>query len=254
MAAEQFKPVDVDNKIAAPAAPPRTLLTWNIMGRKGSALLNVRVPLIVDEIKKLDCDVVLLQEVTKDIYPTLVKNFEDVYNITPFPGQQLCQVTMSKHKIVDACVLLYNSNKSFVFCRTGGYGVWNVHLNSSRNADAQSIRADQLRLMLDYAKDDKLVLAGDFNLSDKNQQLLFEDYKDMFADIVDVGTENTFNPTANPLAAASDRSGIGRRFDKVWTRGFALAAAAVACVDILVVDSHKLCLSDHYAIRAEFKE
>lgn len=252
MAAEQFKSVAVENTADADH-PPRTLLTWNIMGRKGSPHIDKRIPLIVAKIKELDCDVVLLQEVTKQIYPALVSGLAAVYNITPYPGQQLCQVTMSKHKITDACILLYNSNKSFVFCRTGGYGFWNVHLTSSRAADAQTIRAGQLKMMLDYARDDKLVLAGDFNLNDKNQTGLFTEYGDMLTGIADIGADDTFDPVNNPLAAAGDRSGIGKRFDKVWSRGFTIAASALACTTVLVIDNDKMCLSDHYGIRAEFK-
>lgn len=243
-----FEEIIPDNKIDIAKKENISVLSWNIMGQRNSYKLEKRLPYIIDKIIKLNADLVFLQEITKYIYPIINEKLKHIYNISIYPGQQLCQITLSKYKFDKEEILYYNSNKNFMLSYWGIYCFVNIHLNSSRNPNAQNIRIEQIKTILSRVDTDKVMLIGDFNLNDFTMKDLFENIEEL-AKYTDINSDHTFDPNVNIIAKLEHPSGGEiRRFDRCWVRNISVENIDVVCKEIINIDGEMLNLSDHYAL------
>ena len=109
--------------------------------------------------------------------------------------------------------------------------VTGLHLTSDMAAEAPKKRASQVACLTGLLRSaPNAVLLGDFNFGDgvENDEIDWQDYSDAWTTVCGGGGGGgyTFDPTANPLAAANSRTGIPRRLDRLFLRSASGEVAA----------------------------
>lgn len=216
------------------------VLTWNTLwDRYDSHLIHTaeRRPLLVEELRKADADVIALQEVEPPLYEALTI---DGYAVTPndhgvvllsrLPVLAAGHHALSTHKDVTAMV---------VETAAGPVAVLATHLTSDHHPQGPARRVDEVaQLTVGLAEFDcPVVLLGDFNGAPVEQLGL----TDAWTAVRDDETP-TFDPPGNPLAAISSLTGRAARLDRVLARD-----ARPVDAELLGVASP---VSDHYGVAA----
>lgn len=217
------------------------VLTWNTLwDRFDSHLIHTatRRPLLVEELRRADADVIALQEVEPPLYELLTL---DGYAITPadhgvvllsrLPVVEAGHHTLSAHKGVTAIV---------VTTAAGPVAVLATHLTSDHHPQGAARRVDELaQLAVGLGSlDCPVVLLGDFNGAAVEELGLTDAWTAVRDD-----ESPTFDPPANPLAAVSSLTGRSARLDRVLVRGVRPVAAEL-------LGTGPEFVSDHYGVAA----
>jgi endonuclease/exonuclease/phosphatase family metal-dependent hydrolase len=222
------------------------ILSWNIYFDDESG--KERYPLILDELLKLNSDIICLQEVTNDFLKVL-KTGESLNHYTIFYDESCTSyqnIILYRVGIVSSGRLKLSSrmNRHAPYIRFKGgeheFTLVNVHLESMFE-DTQ-IRLDQLREIEDHFREvENLIICGDMNFGDKDQENteVLKRYKLVAKD----DTRATYDIEKNTLASITRFAEEGsRRLDKFVFRGE---------FNLKNYELYELSSSDHFPISVE---
>ena len=252
--------------VPSPVSPIR-VLTWNTLwDRYDADRIDTarRRPLLLDVLRRVDAEVIALQEVEEPLLVRLSREdwVRASFNLSTDPGKSGVDedglVLMSRLPVLESgrCELgPYKAALAItVIGPTGPLVIATTHLTSNHTADAAVRRTAELaELAGAFGRiDADLVVMGDFNDS-TGEPAAALGLLDAWSVIHGEHDESpTFDPTVNPLAAVSSLSGKAGRLDRVLVRsrsGGVRAAGAVLVGD--VPDETGLYPSDHFGIVAD---
>ncbi|MFE9781267.1 RNA repair domain-containing protein [Streptomyces sp. NPDC005775] len=250
-----------------PSAPsaPLTILTWNTLwDRYDSDRIDTarRRPLLLDALRAADADVIALQEVEPALLDLLLgcdwvrdgyflatdpagRDVPDcgLLLLSRLPVSEAGLYSLGPHKAVAAAV---------VETAEGPVTVAATHLSSDHSPAGATRRDTELGALATALAgiDGELLLVGDFNDGGDRPQtrLAMTDAWNEVHGPTD--TTPTFDPSVNPLAAASSLSGRASRLDRVLRRTERLRARS-ATLTGEVPGAEGLYVSDHYGVRVE---
>lgn len=239
------------------------ILTWNTLwDRYDPELIDTerRRPMLISALRDTDADVIILQEVERELLRMLQH--------TSWVRESLTLSCDPKSSDVDYCGVLVLSrlpvreagwhklgpHKALVALTVAGNNspltVIGVHLTSDHTDGAAARRAAELAELATGISGltGDVVVAGDFNDATEGQG----DPAHLLG-LVDAGHElgPTFNPAANPLAAISSRSGRAGRLDRILLRSNRSSASDAALLGTQP-DATGLFVSDHFGMVATF--
>ncbi|WP_044247864.1 RNA repair domain-containing protein, partial [Chondromyces apiculatus] len=242
------------------------LLTWNTLwDRYDAERIHTarRRPLLVEALRRADADVIALQEVELPLLEMLLAEgwVRAGYTLSDGPRGRdvdtaglllLCRLpvievgwhALGPHKAVVAMTVALAGQPLVVVA---------THLTSDHSQDGPLRREAELAALsagLGAVEGDR-VLLGDLNDGGPGPAATLG-MRDAWLEARGADDVTpTFDPTVNPLAAVSSRSGRALRLDRVLVRGATLRAVAAALEGAAPVSPEGLFLSDHYGVRVE---
>jgi poly(A) polymerase len=238
------------------------LVTWNTLcdfADAGVPPLDVRLPMLREELARAAADVVALQEAT----PALARGLLATPRAEPvFLSEAPHLAGLDPHGPLLLSRLPFSLAEHAAGHRPVPVGTWefahgtvhvaNVHLPSNRTADAAPHRRRLLAGLLadlEPLSGDVLVV-GDFNLTGDELADLIRaaGYRDVW-DLLHPGEDgSTFDPPNNPLARHSSRTGRAVRFDRVLWRPAPHGFAPVSLERFATSPPGSCFASDHYGL------
>ena len=168
------------------------LVTWNIWGIDNVSypMLNIRLPYIVDEMKKTDANIICLQEVSDTVYQYLLKDqwILDNYFISQHylgEGYQISCLILSKHLPKRGYFRLLHGEHIFsaIVIDMGNFLILNHHAQAGSKYSGDishpekytTCRKDHLKMLIDdldhFKKPEQdLIIVGDFNFDIGNPE------------------------------------------------------------------------------------
>ncbi|AFY57962.1 poly(A) polymerase [Rivularia sp. PCC 7116] len=225
-----------------------------------------RLPVIVEELRKCDADIIAIQEATPDFVRFLLAQdwVRDYYvsesstaeNIQTFANLLLSRLpyTLVEHKFSAHKHVLVGS----WFINSELLQVAAVHLTSNRAQNADKKRKYQLTTVVDYLRKQpgNYFIVGDFNTRNNLQEQVpdISSFVDVWQDLRPDEAGYTFNPQLNPLAELMSLAGEAARFDRILmcSEQDSWVPQSVDLFAIEPVDNteEKIFPSDHFGIRA----
>ncbi|MEO3782305.1 poly(A) polymerase [Actinocorallia sp. B10E7] len=246
-------------------AGPLRVLTWNTLWDRydsDKVFTGRRRPRLLEELERVDADVVALQEVEKPLLEMLTRApwVREKYTLSTgkarldvadsgllllsrLPVREVGRHSLGPYKAVAAMT---------VETAGGPVVVATTHLSSDHSYRGEVRRRGQLGRLAEILAglDCDVVLMGDFN--DKGPlpaEVL--GLRDVWGEAHGrEDTTPTFDPVVNPLAALSSISGVPARLDRVLLRGPDLHVGTARLVGD-APDGEGLYISDHYGVFAE---
>lgn len=230
-----------------------------------------RLQQIIDEIKKVDADLVCLQEVREEIY-NKIKNELSEYDHNYYhtiDDEHSGLSILSKYPL---STKEHTKNAIFTTFEHEDYTylLVNVHLPSD-NITLEDRYIVQILKEIDDIDTDHTILAGDFNCSDNSsvhhyltgQRTLlnseaeprFYDLAEVYADITDSKPKNTLDIRSNPRWEGKNYTYTSSRLDRIYIRDTypnpppLLKHFSLFGEDIDQESGY--CASDHYGVVAE---
>ncbi len=230
-----------------------------------------RVQQVIGEIKKVDADVICLQEVKEDIYEKIKNEVSgygyDYYHTLDDEYDGL--LIMSKYPI---------STKRYTRCailttikyEDDSYLVANLHLPSDDIILKERYIVDILKEINTMATD-HAILTGDFNCLDNSsvhhyltgQRSLLNseakpcwyDLAEVYADITGTASENTLDLRNNPRWGGKNYTYTSSRLDRIYVRdAFPKTPPLLRAFSLFgkeIDERSGYCASDHYGVVAE---
>lgn len=238
----------------APAAPPEMagvvrVAFWNLLFDRyddTGADHTPRWRAALDELAARGVDLAVLAEVTPAMWQVIASHdgfggfaashgSADVAALTPYG-----QVVLSRWPIRAAHALALSRDKrATMVVLEAGLGVAAVHLTSNRKPDALASRREQIEQVAGAIRGTPCelgwVIAGDFNGPPGEVAV---DGVDAWTSVHGDAPGMTFDPPANPLAAAQSRTGQSARLDRIYACGAGLLPVACELVTAQVSDHH----------------
>ena len=252
------------------SASPIRVLTWNTLwDRYDADRIDTarRRPLLLDALRRVDVDVIALQEVEEPLLERLSREdwVRASFTFSTNPGKSGVDedglVLLSRLPVLESGRCELGPYKAALAMTVAGPAgslvIATTHLTSNHTADAAVRRTAELaELAGAFGRiDTDLVVMGDFNDS-TGEPAAALGLLDAWSVIHGEHDESpTFDPTVNPLAAVSSLTGKAGRLDRVLVRarsGGVRAAAAALVGD--VPDETGLYPSDHFGIIADVAE
>jgi poly(A) polymerase len=229
-----------------------------------------RLPIILDELRKTNADIIALQEVTPESLAYILATdwVQDYFisestsgnNVKPYGNLivsrwafNLVEYQFSGHKRV--LVGDWNLNDRSV-------RLANVHLTSSRGENALQKRTQQLATVIGYLQQqagDRLIV-GDFNTRDNEQDEIinYGNFIDLWKKLYPDRVGYTFDPTANSLAMLMSLEGKPARFDRILWCPEIESHYQPQSMDIfgskpMISNDLQLYPSDHFGVCGVFK-
>lgn len=234
-----------------------SLLTFNcLFDIYDSKITNhkKRLPQILKLIEKLNPDIFLLQEITPDMKIMIFDNkfIQDNYFVTGNTPKVHGQHIFSKVKQLSQNLLPVpnNPSKKFLMISLKDFydetiEVYNVHLTSAHQKDADAKRTSQLEVLGDMISSDKFIVAGDFNADGK---VTINDSKDIWTELRPDDEGFTFDYMNNKLTEKLSKSKLRARIDKILYKN-------LKPIDILIDAKEPVkgtYLSDHFCLFSKF--
>lgn len=230
-----------------------SILTWNVLKNEFEKEITdsyKRYPYIIEQIKKQNADIICLQEVTKEFCEVLVKEFND-YHFSDLPEFSVFKkdttLIMSKYPFIKF-EYVFNVYKrllfgKFIFNNKELY-VSNIHLTSNHGTKANEKRLAQLHGLFSFVGDNSII-CGDYNATNEEQLVLFEntEYKDSWIKDIDY----TFAPTVNNLAKHFSGDGIDCKIDAIYFKSDLLKVKDCYIFGKEAINENLYC-SDHFGI------
>ncbi|MEV0230553.1 poly(A) polymerase [Nonomuraea sp. NPDC050786] len=258
-----WRPVPAhDHSGRRPATAAPRVLTWNTLwDRYDSDRIDTarRRPLLLAALEKADADVIALQEVEAALLAEVMAapwvrarytlgtdpdgtDIDDggLLLLSRLPVREAARHDLGPHKAVAAIT---------VDTAVGPLVVATTHLTSDHSHDSAARRRAELARIADglAGVDGELILMGDFNDGTDTPASALG-LRDAWTEAHGPDEAPTFDPSANPLAAISSRSGRPARLDRVLVRGRARVVSAALHGDTPAAEG--LYVSDHYGVEA----
>ncbi|MBN6055174.1 DUF504 domain-containing protein, partial [Nonomuraea sp. RK-328] len=238
------------------------VLTWNTLwDRYDSDLIDTarRRPLLLAALEESGADVIALQEVEPALLSMLLAapwvragytlgadpygpDVEDsgLLLLSRLPVREAARHELGPHKAV-AAIAVDTAGGPLVVAVT--------HLTSDHSSDGAGRRRGELARIAEglAGVDGDLILVGDFNDGTDTPASALG-LRDAWTEAHGPDRTPTFDPTVNPLAALSSRSGRAARLDRVLLRGRPRVVSAVLRGDTAAPEG--LYISDHYGVEA----
>ncbi|AKT41324.1 poly(A) polymerase [Chondromyces crocatus] len=242
------------------------LLTWNTLWDRYDAdriHTAQRRPLLVEALHRADADVIALQEVELPLLEMLLAAgwVRAGYTLSDGPrGRDVDTaglLLLSRLPVLEVGWHALGPHKAVVAMTVALAGqpliVAATHLTSDHTHDGPLRRVTELAALsagLGAVEGDR-VLLGDLNDAGRGPAATLG-MKDAWLEARGAEDETpTFDPTVNPLAAVSSRSGRALRLDRVLVRGATLRSVAAALEGAAPVSPAGLFLSDHYGVTVD---
>lgn len=252
------------------------LATYNIWN--SSEGMPVREKYIIDEIRKINSDVICLQEVTSEAMACrLADQMNYQYSFVSFPGDHEGICVLSKMTLLDNESWIHDGNASYVsICHNEKtIGIVNVHLPWDSVLSREQCMIHILNKITEKNKEKKsdyTFVMGDFNCSatsDLQRMLLgectidkteanpcFFDLAYSFASIANRKTKDTLNFRKNPRFTGNTIE-INQRFDRIMLQNtYPNEFPELYECDIFgtrVYEDIQLSASDHYGVYVKLK-
>ncbi|MCW5805879.1 MAG: DUF504 domain-containing protein, partial [Deltaproteobacteria bacterium] len=209
----------------------------------------------LDELSRLDADVIALVEVTAAMRTLILEQpwVRAAYATSHGPDAPIPrygQLLLARGGIAAAGELELVRDKRAVIAELGGgLGACVVHLTSNRKADAVQVRAAQLDAVLDHLHRDPRawILCGDFNADPEEHAAVLGG--DCWSSLHPTDPGFTFDVERNPLAARASRRGRSARYDRIHLVGSS-GFGTVSC-DLVGTTYGDAPPSDHFGVVAE---
>ncbi len=191
--------------------------------------LAKRIPAIVELLKSMQAQIICLQEVTTELLQHLLAQ-EWMYRWHVSDTAQTLNVEKGLVLLSQfPFALVEHSFSPQKNCLVGSFAfekseihVAVVHLTSNRAENASQIRQKQLQQVANYlhSLSGTQLIAGDFNMREPESMdaLKIHQWTDSWPQLHPQKEGYTFDPSANPLAAANTLTGLPGRLDRILVR------------------------------------
>lgn len=236
---------------------PLRIVTWNTLWDRYDAdriATARRRPLLVQALAALDADIIALQEVEPPLVSALLAEawVRDAYHVSDGPGAKDVDafglLLLSRRPILELALRPFAPHKAALAVVVDGpHGplvVVTVHLTSDHTEGASKRREAELGALSGEAPPLDTLWVGDFNdgSNELAERLGMTDAWSAIHGPTD--STPTFDPTQNPLARVSSKTGRASRLDRVFCRG-ELAATEASLVGDAPATADGLFVSDH---------
>ncbi len=242
-----------------------SIVSWNVLASNyEKEYYESRYSSIIEELEKVDSDVIVLQEVTVGFLEGLMKQ-EWVRKgyVSILPNA----VKSRKHGVVILSKIPFSLVQyTYSFAKRFPIATWNlngnhvsiagVHLSSNQSKDAEGRRDAQLTQLIDYLEqqNNPYWIIGDFNMRDDEGDMLLQKYqlKDAWVQKFPNELGYTFEPATNELAKAATKTNLPARFDRMVHKTEEWKVKEIILLGTEAVLEGGIHLSDHYALLGTF--
>jgi poly(A) polymerase len=209
------------------------IVSFNVLSDRHESELTEtakRIPIIIEDLRQCDADIIALQEVTPCLLEKLLaENWLRSYYISESPQGE----TLEWHGLLLLSRLpftlveyRYSPQKRVLvgkwLLNGKNLNVAAVHFTSDYNKDSEKVRFKQLTILLAYLNEQSgdCLIVGDFNAKGNEQAEIFTQnyFIDIWQTLHPEDPGYTFNPQANPLAALMSLTGLAGRLDRMMLR------------------------------------
>ena len=246
------------------------IATWNVNS------IRVRLPHVIDFIKKQSPDVLLLQELKAQDQDIPISDLEDTgYNVI-FKGQKAYNgvAILSKHPVSDIVYSLYDSDvqarylECWVDSKNSGFRVASIYLPNGNpiNTEKFEYKIEWMTKLKQHANklldnEESIILGGDFNICPedrdaanpetmKNDALFQPETRAKFREIINLGYYDAWR-SLNPNKTNWSYWDYGRAFEQnkgLRIDHFLLSPFAIDKLESIEIDTYHRSLekpSDH---------
>ena len=183
--------------------------------------LTPRLPVILEYLERYNADIICLQEITIKFKKYIMENkfIKDNYYITNNEPKIFGQLILSKYKPAYQNLITLDGNHmkkylqmSFLNRLDEVIEIYNIHLTSNQQSNSDKKRHDQLTQLFNEIKENKVIIAGDFNSDDKME---YDQFQDTWENLRSDEEGFTFDYIENGLTSKTTRSFIRTRIDKI---------------------------------------
>ena len=255
------------------------IATWNVNS------IRVRLPHVIDFIKKQSPDVLLLQELKAQDQDIPISDLEDTgYNVI-FKGQKAYNgvAILSKHPVSDIVYSLYDSDvqarylECWVDSKNSGFRVASIYLPNGNpiNTEKFEYKIEWMTKLKQHVKklldnEESIILGGDFNVCPedrdaanpetmKNDALFQPETRAKFREIINLGYYDAWR-ALNPNKTNWSYWDYGRAFEQnkgLRIDHFLLSPFAIDKLESIEIDTYHRSLekpSDHAPVIINISE
>ncbi|MBV6625868.1 MAG: DUF504 domain-containing protein [Rivularia sp. (in: Bacteria)] len=259
----------IENLLKSVKSNSLTVASFNVLCdvyEKEKIQTEKRLPVIFEELRKCDADIIAIQEATPDFVRFIlaqdwVKNYYVSEPSTAEKIQTFANLLLSRLPFT----LVEHQFSAHKHVLVGSWFINNellqvavVHLTSNSARNAEEKRKRQLTTVVDYLQKQpgNYLIVGDFNTRNNFPEEVpdISNFIDIWQELRPDEAGYTFNPQVNPLAELISLTGKPARFDRILMR-CEQNSWVPRSVDLFACEpvdntEEKIFPSDHFGIRA----
>tara|TARA_B100000424_G_scaffold271454_1_gene274222 strand:- start:1199 stop:3784 length:2586 start_codon:yes stop_codon:yes gene_type:complete len=216
--------------------------------------LEPRLPVILEYLIQYNVDVICLQEITIRFKKKIMEDkfIRDNYYITNNEPKIFGQLILSKFCPTYQNLVTLDGNHMKKYLQMSFLNkfeeiieIYNIHLTSNQQSNSDKKREDQLNQLFEEIKEEKVIIAGDFNDDEKME---YNEFKDTWEILKGDEEGFTFDYIDNNLTSKTTKSFIRTRIDKILYKNL-----KPNNIDLCFNKSiNNIWASDHFGLISEF--